>query len=171
MQRVGGSIMNGCPCGSNLDYSGCCEQYIIGQGVVPTAEALMRSRYSAYVKNSIEYIEKTHHPDGREDFDLKASSDWANQAEWKGLEIKAVRKGKEDDDEGVVEFIAKYEMKGDECSHHEIARFKKAENTWFYLDGNIIMGTPVVREEPKIGRNDPCPCGSGKKHKKCCLGK
>ena len=27
---------------------------------------------------------------------------------------------------------------------------------------------PVVREEPKTGRNDPCPCGSGKKYKKCC---
>ncbi|MBR0459479.1 MAG: SEC-C domain-containing protein [Victivallales bacterium] len=29
-------------------------------------------------------------------------------------------------------------------------------------------GTPFVREQPKIGRNDPCPCGSGKKYKKCC---
>lgn len=27
---------------------------------------------------------------------------------------------------------------------------------------------PIVRKEPKIGRNDPCICGSGKKYKKCC---
>jgi hypothetical protein len=30
-------------------------------------------------------------------------------------------------------------------------------------------GEPYVREAPKIGRNDPCPCGSGKKYKKCCM--
>ena len=30
------------------------------------------------------------------------------------------------------------------------------------------VAAPVVREAPKVGRNDPCPCGSGKKYKKCC---
>jgi len=31
------------------------------------------------------------------------------------------------------------------------------------------VSSPMVVHTPKVGRNDPCPCGSGKKYKKCCL--
>jgi len=66
-----------------------------------------------------------------------------------------------------VEFEASYEMDRLKDLHHERARFKKNGDKWFYLDGSIVPKT-VVRTGPKVGRNDPCPCGSGKKYKHCC---
>ena len=63
----------------------------------------------------------------------------------------------------------KYEVDGNAVSHKERSLFKKKENTWYFY--NAASLDPVKREGPKVGRNDPCPCGSGKKFKKCCLNK
>jgi SEC-C motif-containing protein len=52
--------------------------------------------------------------------------------------------------------------------HHEVAEFKKEEGTWFFVDGHAPKYEQVKRQGAKIGRNAPCPCGSGKKYKKCC---
>ena len=56
----------------------------------------------------------------------------------------------------------------DQSQHHERAEFSRIDGRWFYIDGEMIKAKPVVREAPKVGRNEPCPCGSGKKYKKCC---
>jgi SEC-C motif-containing protein len=68
----------------------------------------------------------------------------------------------------VVEFRAMYTANGEFCNHHEVSRFVKEPDGWKFADGELVGETPIVREEPKVGRNDPCPCGSGKKYKKCC---
>ena len=74
-----------------------------------------------------------------------------------------------DDDEGEVEFVARYRSGGSaEIEHHERATFKRWEGRWYYLDGDLVRPRPVVRSGPKVGRNDPCPCESGRKYKKCC---
>ena len=52
--------------------------------------------------------------------------------------------------------------------HHERAQFELLDGTWYFLDGIPVTPKQFVREQPKVGRNDPCPCGSGKKYKKCC---
>ena len=52
--------------------------------------------------------------------------------------------------------------------HHEIAEFRREDGKWVFFDGELVPQAPYVRKEAKIGRNDPCPCGSGKKYKKCC---
>ena len=101
-------------------------------------------------------------------FDEDASRRWSREADWRGLEIKAVRQGGEEDREGEVEFVAAYIQDGKECFHHELATFKKEGQKWYYVDGDYIGTQPYVRETPKIGRNEPCPCGSGRKYKKCC---
>ena len=72
------------------------------------------------------------------------------------------------DKTGVVEFRALYTANGEFCNHHEVATFVKDRSGWKFEDGDLVGETPTVREEPKVGRNDPCPCGSGKKYKKCC---
>jgi uncharacterized protein len=36
-------------------------------------------------------------------------------------------------------------------------------------DTTPASARPIQRAQPRVGRNDPCPCGSGKKYKKCCL--
>ena len=85
-----------------------------------------------------------------------------------GIDIISTEKGLESDDEGTVEFKAYYEAKGSKVTHHEKASFTKDDGQWYFVDGKIF-NEAIKRSSPKVGRNDPCPCGSGKKHKKCCL--
>ena len=157
-----------CACGSNLEIAECCEPYVLGTKPAPTAEALMRSRYTSYTMGKAEYIAETHSPESRDEVDQEAAKQWAEQAEWLGLEILDTEKGGEGDDEGVVEFVASFAMQGKEQRHHERSSFKKIEGKWYYVDGDMVKAKPVVRESAKVGRNEPCPCGSGKKFKRCC---
>jgi SEC-C motif-containing protein len=157
-----------CPCGSSRDYAVCCEPFIEGKEKAPTAEALMRSRYAAYVHARIDYITQTHDPSTRANHDEEAARAWAEDAEWMGLEIVSTEAGGPDDARGEVEFIARYRNDEGEQEHHERSEFRKQNGAWYFTRGDVIGLQPVRRESPKVGRNDPCPCGSGKKHKKCC---
>jgi len=161
-------IMSACPCCSTLEYSDCCGPIIEGEMIAKTPEQVMRSRYTAYVKAEIDYLEKSTHPDGMADFDKEATRSWAEDSQWKRLEIISSKGGGPDEGEGSVEFIAHFEQKGVEHKHHELAMFKKEGDQWLFLDGSPVKPKPMRNESPKIGRNDPCPCGSGKKYKKCC---
>lgn len=156
-----------CPCGSGKSYSQCCEPYITGAAIPATAEALMRSRYTAYTKKDVDYIEKTHAPETRDTLDMEATREWAEESNWLELNILRTEAGGSNDDTGTVEFTANYKVKKDEYRHHEISSFVKHDGVWYFLDGYTPSAT-VVRETPKVGRNEPCPCGSGKKYKKCC---
>lgn len=157
-----------CPCGSGKEFSVCCEPVINDERPAETAEELMRSRYSAYVKAEVEYIYATTHPDQRQYHDADGTRKWAEKSQWMGLDILNVRGGEKDDTEGEIEFVAHYAKRDKRLTHHELAMFKKENDTWFFLDGRPVIPKQFVREAPKVGRNEPCPCGSGKKFKKCC---
>ncbi len=164
-----------CSCGSSLEYSKCCEPIIQEKKLAETPEALMRARYSAYVKSEVHFLRESLAPDSRADFSEKDVRDWSKHSEWLGLEIIAAKGD-------TVEFNAKYKTEGKILEHHEVSTFKKIAGKWYFQDGESHTheeGTghehhhaepkvPVVREAPKLGRNDPCSCGSGKKFKKCC---
>lgn len=160
--------MNQCPCGIAKSYEECCAPYIKGAKKAPTAEALMRSRYTAFAKGELDHVEKTHHASTRKDLDMEGVRSWASQSEWLGLEIRETDKGLEKDTAGKVEFKCKFIFNGAEQTHHELSTFEKVGDEWFFVDG-VMRNNTVRRSEPKIGRNDPCSCGSGKKAKKCCL--
>ncbi|MBD3421517.1 MAG: YchJ family protein [Chitinivibrionales bacterium] len=157
-----------CPCGSAKVYAQCCEPMHMGERNATTAEELLRSRYSAYDKGEVDYICRTIHPKHSNEYDKAGIQKWAMQAIWNGLSIISVEKGGEQDSEGWVEFKAFYEQNDKEHILHEVSYFKKAANAWFYISGEAGRSVPLQRESPKVGRNAPCPCGSGKKHKKCC---
>jgi len=159
--------MKPCPCCSGREYSECCEPYISGLKNAPTAEALMRSRYSAYVEHAIDYIVNTCAEDEQERIDIDQTRSWSEKSKWLGLKILATEKGGPADTEGTVEFEALYEMDGLRDIHYERARFKRKNGTWLYSEGSVAPKT-VVRSGRKVGRNEPCPCGSGKKYKHCC---
>ena len=156
-----------CPCGSSKNYSECCKPFHDGKAKPDTAEKLMRSRYSAYVVGNIDYIRITNDPASRDTFDQEAAKEWSSTSEWIGLEIIATKAGQPKDTEGEVEFKATYKRDGKEHAHHEVSLFKFFDSQWFYMDGKDIH-EQIRRTEPKVGRNDPCACGSGKKFKKCC---
>lgn len=157
-----------CPCKSGRIFGECCAPVIAGEKKAATAEELMRARYSSYVTGDVDFLRSSAVKEVREEFDEAASKAWSAQAEWHGLEVVGTEAGGEGDDEGVVEFRALYTANGEFCNHHEVAKFVREKDGWKFADGELVGEKPIVREEPKTGRNDPCPCGSGKKFKKCC---
>jgi SEC-C motif domain protein len=159
--------VNDCPCGSGLPYSKCCGRYIDGGETPSTAEALMRSRYTAYTMARIEYISETHDPKTRDQHDPEEARGWAEGVEWQGLEILNTDAGGPEDKKGIVDFVARFENEDGEQEHRERSTFVKRDDRWYFADGKPLGPATVRRESPKVGRNDPCPCGSGKKFKKC----
>jgi SEC-C motif-containing protein len=118
-----------CPCGS-ADYTACCARYHNGS-LAPDAESLMRSRYSAYVLKFAPYLLATWHPDTR-----PATLDLAtDDAKWLGLQIKKYIV--ESTDSATVEFIARYKIGGRAHRLHEISRFSRINESWFYVDGEF----------------------------------
>jgi SEC-C motif domain protein len=160
--------MTACYCGSGRDFDACCGPILEDTNPALTAEALMRARYSAFVVNKPEFLHDSLHPDHRHDHDLSATRRWAENSQWIKLDVVSSEAGSEADDEGQVEFIATFKEKGVTRSHHEISRFVKQDGRWYFVDGKLVAPKTEVRSQPKVGRNDPCPCGSGKKYKKCC---
>jgi SEC-C motif-containing protein len=150
------SVMNSCPCGSALPYRDCCEPLHRGEREATIAEALMRSRYSAFVLKRSDYLIVTWHPSTRPS-SLDISDD---DTPWQRLAILVTERGTASDSEGVVEFAAYY--RGGQL--HERSRFVKEDGRWFYVDGDILPSLAAT----KVGRNDPCSCGSGRKFKRCC---
>jgi len=116
----------------------------------------------------IPYIYQTIHPDFRSDWDEKSVTAWSKNAVWHGIDIVFTEAGGPTDDQGIVEFVARFSIRGDQMRHHERSVFEKIENRWYFKEGEFMTPKQVRRETPKVGRNDPCPCGSGKKFKKCC---
>lgn len=160
--------MNNCPCGSEKKYDECCGPIIKGETNAPTAEALMRSRYTAYVVGEIEYLKESLVPEKHGDHDESAVREWSESAEWLGLTINGTSLGLENDETGVVEFACRYRQNAQTVEYRERSEFKKIDGRWFYVDGHALPPDTYRRETPKVGRNEPCPCGSGKKYKKCC---
>jgi len=158
--------MTNCPCGSGAAFSACCEPVIKGKKGAETAEQLMRARYTAHVVAEIDFIRDSLHPDHRKDYDHKATRKWAEESEWFGLEIVATEAGGPQDETGEVEFIARFKDSEGRRAYHERGAFEKHKKKWFFTEGKMIKGQPA--SVAKVGRNDPCSCGSGKKFKKCC---
>ncbi len=131
--------MINCPCESGKPYSQCCEAYHLGTPA-PTAEALMRSRYSAYALahgNPVlaDYLINTWHPETRPQH-LPLTGDDATK--WLGLQIK--RHQNIDGTHAIVEFVARYKhmsnLGGKAERLHETSRFQRIENRWYYVDGD-----------------------------------
>jgi len=123
--------MDNCFCGSNLTYAQCCEPFHGGLQFAPTAESLMRSRYSAYVLQNADYLLATWYKSTRpKQLDFSQEN-----VTWQKLDILHTKKGGGEDDKGRVEFQAFYVQEGEKRLMHEISRFKKFGGKWFYVDG------------------------------------
>ncbi|MBI5041189.1 MAG: YchJ family protein [Gammaproteobacteria bacterium] len=145
-----------CACGSGRVFAECCGPVLSGQRLPETAEALMRSRFTAFVRGDAGYLLSNWHPRTR-----PAELDLADQPTWERLEIVYREAGLATDSAGQVEFIAHYRTAAGAGRLHERSKFVREQGRWFYVEG--------VRPAPaKPGRNAPCPCGSGRKFKQCC---
>ena len=156
-----------CPCGSGYDLDECCGPIIMGGTPAPTAEALMRSRFTAFVRGDLDHIESTQATEERNKFDRSAAQSMFNSVEWVSLEVFDTSLGGEDDDTGTVDFVARFKRDSELQDHRERSIFRREEGRWVYVDGEINPKASP-RRAGKVGRNQPCPCGSGQKYKKCC---
>ncbi|MCP5144362.1 MAG: YchJ family protein [Gammaproteobacteria bacterium] len=157
-----------CPCGTGREFSECCQPLLTGTAKAVTAEQLMRARYSAFASGNVDFILASMMPAMRAEQDVDALRAWSANAKWLGLEVARTERGGADDNQGVVEFVASYELDGQPREHRERARFRRRNGLWMYEDGREITNQQPVRRESRVGRNDPCTCGSGKKYKNCC---
>ena len=123
-----------CPCGSTEVFEACCQPLLAGVRKAETAEALMRSRYCAYLKRDSAYLLATWHPSTTPGcLDLASSA----QLDWEALEILGTQGGGRQDTEGRVEFVAHYQVDGIRGQLRENSRFQRIGDRWFYVDGDI----------------------------------
>jgi SEC-C motif-containing protein len=124
-----------CPCESGKRYDSCCGCLIEGEQVAATAEALMRSRYTAFVEKNWDYLVMTHHPDTRSPQLKRALEELDDNPQWSGLKIVSTVGGGESDKTGKVNFEASYFVRGKGEVLKEHSRFKRYKGFWMYVDG------------------------------------
>ncbi len=156
-----------CPCDSGSAYGDCCAP-VLASGSAATAEAMMRSRYTAYVVGAIDHLLVSASRRQRRHQDAEGAAEWSASAEWLGLEVEDREAGDFDDTTGTVEFRARYRVGKQDAELHEVAQFCREQGEWRYDGGRVLSAPQTTRRGAKIGRNEPCPCGSGRKYKKCC---
>jgi SEC-C motif-containing protein len=147
-----------CYCCSGKQFNECCQPLIAGEKAAKNSVELMRSRYSAYCCKKIDYIFQTYHPEQHATNTKTQISEFANTVHFVGLTII---NGVEQTDPDTVSFNAHYLLDNKLETLSECSRFVFS-GVWYYYDGAITSNKSVG-----IGRNDDCPCGSGRKFKKC----
>lgn len=121
--------MSNCYCGNSIPFQDCCEPYIKGIDNAPTAEKLMRSRYSAFATGAADYLVNTTHISKRRLHNKKDILDWSQANKWLKLEVLAST-------ENTVTFKAYYLDENLKAQvHYEHSTFKFENNRWFYVDG------------------------------------
>lgn len=142
-----------CACTSGLSYAECCQRYHQGEKA-PTPESLMRSRFTAFTLKLTDYLQASWHASTQPlDLDLSNSPDWVS--------LRILDSG-EKGANGFVHFQAIYRLAMGWGYLQEVSEFVKEGERWYYLNGKLKEGIL------KPLRNEPCPCGSGKKFKICC---
>ena len=153
-----------CLCGSRRQASECCLPLISGARKASEPAQLMRSRYSAYCLAEADYLLQTWHYSTR-----PQQLSFDDGLSWTGLKVlnaagPVLVSGEMT---GFVEFVASYRCAGKAGKMHERSRFQLLDGDWFYVDG-VQIDADAPQPVTKARRNEPCPCGSGKKYKKCC---
>ncbi|WP_436899381.1 YchJ family protein [Acinetobacter gyllenbergii] len=146
-----------CPCGQG-QYAACCQPLHLKQQVAQTAEQLMRSRYSAFALQQIDYILQTTALGQQSALDRAAIADWSQSNQWLKLDV-VQHQPKLDKTHALVEFKAHYHDGTQAHVHHEVSHFVLHQQQWYFLDPTLDM---------QITMKQPCICGSGKKFKQCC---
>ena len=119
-----------CPCGTGQHEQQCCAQYIAGLASAPDALALMRSRYTAYVRGAQAYLQQTWHPRSRPSLPLAPDP----TCKWMGLKII---RHEQQAFKATVEFIASYKINGRAQQLHEVSQFELEDGHWLYVDGQF----------------------------------
>jgi SEC-C motif-containing protein len=153
-----------CPCGSGKPFGQCCEPIIRQQRVAANAEEVMRSRFTAHVLGDYAHLHRTDLETAKQPYEPVQEEEGA--VTWTRLEIHAHEPGPKPE-LAFVDFTAYFKDGDAERALDEKSEFQKVDGVWYYTRA-VRTGPRPIKAPPKVGRNDPCPCGSGKKYKHCC---
>ena len=154
-----------CPCGSGKNFGNCCAPLIAGSQSAATAELLMRARFTAHVIRDYRFLHDTHRPTAGKPY---VAEEGEPVMQWTKLVVHGYETTS-DADKSFVDFSAYGIDDGVEKVLQEKAEFLRINGTWLYNREARLGPAPYKAAAPKPGRNEPCPCGSGKKFKHCCL--
>lgn len=154
-----------CPCGSGALFDACCQPLLAGRKRAATPEQLMRARFTAHVAHDFKFLHETHRPTAGQPY---VAEEGEPAVTWTRLEVHKAE-ATPNPDKAYVEFSAYGTEGGQEKVLQEKAEFLRVNGVWLYNREARLGPAPYVSATPKVGRNDPCPCGSGKKYKQCCL--
>ncbi|HYC72076.1 MAG TPA: YchJ family metal-binding protein [Opitutaceae bacterium] len=157
-----------CPCGSGQLFEACCGPLLAGARQAATPEQLMRARFTAHVAHDFKFLHDTHRPTAGKPY---VPEEGEPAVTWTRLEVHGAESAPNNPDKGYVEFTAHGTQEGRAHVLQEKAEFVRAGGIWLYNREARLGPAPYKATNPKVGRNDPCPCGSGKKFKHCCLAK
>jgi len=129
------TLLNSCPCGSDLLFANCCEPFISGKKDAKTAQELMRSRYTAFTQANVDYLMRSHSAKTRPIKERKSIEKWAKSVIWMGLTIVRTQAGEASDEIGYVEFKALYLENGKPEQIHEKSLFQRENGKWLYVSG------------------------------------
>lgn len=149
-----------CYCCSGVSFEKCCEPIIKKRASAESAEALMRSRFTAYCLGDYQYIFDTYATSQRSGLSVEALAKSAEDTRWFALKARPVS-----GTNNYVEFSAFYIENKKTGVLHETSQFVFENDEWRYSTGTIHSDTGMI----KLGRNDACPCGNTKKYKQCCM--
>jgi len=156
-----------CRCGSGKAFADCCGPILSGKRLAATAEELMRARFTAHAIRDFAFVHRTYRPTARQPY---VPAPEGPTTEWTRLVIHSNALGRTPDI-ATVEFTAYSKEPEGEGVHEEKAEFIREAGEWIYTRPLRDGPAPFREVSRKPGRNDPCPCGSGKKYKHCCLAK
>ncbi len=122
-----------CPCESGQTFKSCCQPYVEQKQDAATAQALMRSRYTAFVLQNQDYLRYSWHPENCP-VEIRLNT----ETRWLGLSIKNTVAGDINDENGQVEFVARSKNRGKAHRLHENSRFCRYHKRWVYVDGEIL---------------------------------
>jgi SEC-C motif-containing protein len=154
-----------CPCGTGQKFAACCEPILKRQKPAENAEQLMRSRFTAHVARDWEHLHRSYAKTANEPYAPEGEVEGRN---WTRLVIHSHEPGVKPDT-AFVDFTAYYKEGDAEHPMPEKAEFHRIGGAWLYARAVREGPAPIKSAQAKVGRNDPCPCGSGKKYKQCCL--
>jgi len=154
-----------CPCGSGKTLGDCCAPIIAGRQPAANAELLMRARFTAHVLHDFKFLHDSHRPTAGKPY---VAEEGEPLMQWTKLVVHS-HETTADPDKSFVDFSAYGIDEGVEKVLQEKAEFLRINGTWLYNREARLGPAPYKAAAPKPGRNEPCPCGSGKKYKHCCL--
>jgi SEC-C motif-containing protein len=156
-----------CPCGTGKKFGDCCEQILTGRRTAVNAEELMRARFTAHVIHDFRFLHESFRPTAGKPY---VEDEGEPSVTWTKLVVHG-HEVTSDPDKAFVDFSAYGTEDKVEKVLHEKAEFVRVDGNWLYNREARLGPAPYKSSAPKVGRNDPCPCGSGKKYKQCCLQK